>query len=43
MELQPINAYKITVGGDISEISPKNGKTFELEKEQARHSIQTRL
>lgn len=35
MELQPINAYKITVGGDISEISPKNGKTFELEEVQA--------
>ena len=35
MELQPTKAYKITVGGDICEISPENGKTFELEEVQA--------
>lgn len=36
MELQPTKAYQITVGGDIFEISPKNGKTFELEEAQAK-------
>lgn len=35
MELQPAKAYLITVGGDINEISPENGKTFELKEAQA--------
>ena len=35
MEFLPTKAYQITVGGDIFEISPKNGKTFELEEAQA--------
>ena len=35
MELQPAKAYLITVGGDIKEISPENGKTFELKEAQA--------
>lgn len=35
MELQPAKAYLITVGGDITEISPENGLTFELEEAQA--------
>lgn len=35
MELQLDKAYHITVGGDISEISPGNGKTFNLEEAQA--------
>lgn len=36
MELQPTKAYQITVEGDIFEISPNNGKTFELEEAQAK-------
>ena len=35
MELQPAKAYLITVGGDINEIFPENGETFELEEAQA--------
>ena len=35
MELQPAKAYLITVGGNINEIFPENGETFELEEAQA--------
>lgn len=34
MVLQPAKAYLISVGGDIKEISPSNGKTFKLEEAQ---------
>ncbi len=36
MELIPTKAYHITVQGCISEISPENGTTFELEEVQKR-------
>ncbi len=35
MELQPTKAYHISAGGEIKEISPRNGKEFELEEAQA--------
>ena len=34
MEIQPEKAYIVTVEGSIEEISPNNGKTFELEEVQ---------
>lgn len=34
MELMPDKAYHITVGGEILEISPLDGKEFELEEAQ---------
>lgn len=34
MELMPNRAYHITVEGSVTETSPLNGKTFELEEAQ---------
>lgn len=34
MDLQPTKAYLITVEGSIEEISPSNGKEFQLEEVQ---------
>lgn len=36
MELMPDKAYHITVEGRIDEISPNNGKAFQLEEVQKR-------
>ncbi len=36
MELLPNKAYHITVEGDITEISPNDGKEFQLEEVQER-------
>ncbi|MDE5975558.1 MAG: DUF3846 domain-containing protein [Muribaculaceae bacterium] len=35
MELHPDRAYCISTSGEIKEISPENGKGFELEEAQA--------
>ncbi len=34
MEILPINAYLITEQCEVSQVSPKNGKEFELEEAQ---------
>lgn len=34
MELLPTKAYQITTGGEITELSPRNGATFELDEVQ---------
>lgn len=36
MELEPTKAYHITVEGSIEEISPNDGKEFQLEEAQER-------